>query len=228
MIFASLIFLSIVSWILLLYQIYIVKTLQNLSNKYNELFKGAGQQILGYGIENLPKVRAPNIINPFSHIFLSLKNKTVEILEKNLFFLKKHSPECRSAYLSERDLDLVESHVLTTVTSQVKQLEKNLFILTTIKSLAPFLGLLGTVWGILQTFSGSQSGTALTSNTAVLAGLATALTTTVLGLVVAIPALVAHNYLKSRFRGISSDMENFLYSLLSTLELQYRQAPQSP
>lgn len=228
LIFLSLITLSIVSWVVLLYQIFVVKTLMILSQKYTQTFQSAGHQILGFTPDTLPKLKAQNIINPFSHIFLSLKKKTLEILDKNLYFSRQKNPDAQNAYLYEKDIDLLESHVMTTVSSQVKQLEKNLFILTTVVTLAPFLGLLGTVWGILQTFSGLQSGASLVSNTAVLAGLATALTTTVLGLVIAIPALVAYNYLKSRTRGISSDAENFLYTLLSTLEIQYRPAPQSP
>ena len=101
-------------------------------------------------------------------------------------------------------------------------MEKNLFILSTIATLAPFLGLLGTVWGILVTFSQLHTGGSITSNSAMLGGLATALATTVLGLVIAIPALVAHNYLKNALKNYSSDMETFLYQLLSSIELQYR------
>jgi len=71
-------------------------------------------------------------------------------------------------------------------------------------------------------FSGFQSGASITSNSAILGGLSTALSTTVLGLVIAIPALIAHNYLKTTVNKLTSDMEDFLHTLLSTLELQYR------
>ena len=59
------------------------------------------------------------------------------------------------------------------------------------------MGLLGTVWGILVTFSGLQSNGLSSANSSVLSGLSMALGTTVFGLVVAIPALVGYNYLKS-------------------------------
>jgi biopolymer transport protein TolQ len=101
-------------------------------------------------------------------------------------------------------------------------LEKDLFILSTSVTLAPFLGLLGTVWGILVTFSELQAGSSAGSNTAIIGGLSTALSTTVLGLVIAIPALIAYNYLKNNLRMFTSDMEDFLHNLISTLELQYR------
>jgi biopolymer transport protein TolQ len=56
----------------------------------------------------------------------------------------------------------------------------------------------------------------------IIGGLSTALATTVLGLVIAIPALIAYNYLKHRVANYSSEMQDFLYELLSYLELQYR------
>jgi biopolymer transport protein TolQ len=112
--------------------------------------------------------------------------------------------------------------VLTTISKEHKFLEKHLFILPTIVTLAPFIGLLGTVWGILISFSEMQGGASLSSSTAVLGGLATALVSTVLGLVIAIPAIVAYNLVKNNLKHYTSDMEDFLYKLLSTIELQYR------
>jgi biopolymer transport protein TolQ len=76
----------------------------------------------------------------------------------------------------------------------------------------------------LVTFSSLQTHTITSANTTVLAGLATALATTVLGLLIAIPALVAHNYLKNAIHELNKDMENFSQLLLTTVELQYRKA----
>src|SRR4029078_12125978 len=106
---------------------------------------------------------------------------------------------------------------------QVKHLEKNLYILSTTVSLAPFLGLLGTVWGILTTFSEMQSKTAGSTHQMVLGGLSLALATTVLGLLDAIPALIGYNYLKNTIRDLEVDMEGFSTEILASVELQYRQ-----
>jgi biopolymer transport protein TolQ len=111
---------------------------------------------------------------------------------------------------------------MLTLSSETKKLEKHLFVLPTIITLAPFLGLLGTVWGILVTFSEMQGGASVAHNSVVLGGLSMALATTVMGLLIAIPAVIAHNYIKSDLKNYSSDMQDFLGSLLSTLELQYR------
>jgi biopolymer transport protein TolQ len=104
---------------------------------------------------------------------------------------------------------------------QTKKLEKNLYVLSTIVSLAPFIGLLGTVWGILITFSSMQSHMAGGSQ-GILEGLSLALTTTVLGLVDAIPALIGYNYLKNSARDFRVEMENFNTSLVSAVEMQYK------
>ena len=108
------------------------------------------------------------------------------------------------------------------VSTQIKNLEKNLFILSTVVTLAPFLGLLGTVWGILITFSELQSHTMGSANQLVLGGLSLALATTVLGLFIAIPALIGYNYLKHAISDYATEMENFSIELVASVEMQYR------
>ncbi len=217
----GLVSLSALCWVLLLYKIWITRQVQGISKIFHQACLKHKDQLLHMELAHLPKPQNTYVPHPFAKIFLSLKNKTVEILNKNMYFSQK-DPE--KVYLSGADLEIIESFVLTTISSQAKALEKNLYILSTIVTLGPFLGLLGTVWGILITFAELHSGGTAGSNTAVLGGLSTALATTVLGLVIAIPALVAYNYLKTAIRNYASDMEDFLYELLSSIELQYRRA----
>ena len=99
-----------------------------------------------------------------------------------------------AARLSSADLELIATQTAAAASAQGKTLDKNLFILSTVVTLGPFLGLLGTVWGILLTFSQLSHGFS-TSNTTMLTGLSMALATTVIGLVIAIPALVGYNFL---------------------------------
>jgi biopolymer transport protein TolQ len=101
-------------------------------------------------------------------------------------------------------------------------LDKNLYILSTVVTLAPFLGLLGTVYGNLTTFSGKKSDPSAASNQVVLSGLSLALTTTVVGLVDAIPALIGYNYLKNMVHDFDADMNRFANDVLSTVEMHYR------
>lgn len=219
----SLISLSIISWVVLIQKTWEAREVGKISQVFRKAYQLNKDRLLHLELDELPKPKNKMVLHPFAEIFKDLKTKSVEILNKNHFFSAQNS-EKSQVYLSPADLEIVESFVLTTVSTQKKKLEKNLFVLSTIITLGPFLGLLGTVWGILVTFSQLGSGGAAGSNLAVLGGLSTALSTTVLGLVIAIPALIAYNYLKNSVKNYSSDMEEFLYELLSSVELQYRKA----
>ncbi len=87
------------------------------------------------------------------------------------------------------------------------KLEKGLNVLATLGSNAPFIGLFGTVLGIIQSFGilSSQSGSAMT---AVMLGLAEALISTAVGLFVAIPAVVAYNYFSQRLRNLTLEAQS--------------------
>ncbi len=98
---------------------------------------------------------------------------------------------------------------------QIEELERGVTWLATLSSIAPFLGLLGTVWGIMGSFLQiGRQGTATLD--AVGPGIAEALVTTVCGLFVAIPAVIGYNWLLRRIRGQESDMVR----LISMLEDQ--------
>jgi biopolymer transport protein TolQ len=225
LIILGLISLSILCWVVLIQKIWTTRQVEQISKAFHKAYLLNRERMLHLELEELPKHKNRIVPHPYAEIFRELKAKTIEILNKNTYFSSQATnKEKAQAYLSPTDLEIVETHVLTTISAQTKKLEKNLFILSTIITLGPFLGLLGTVWGILITFSELNSGASAGSNTAVLGGLSTALSTTVLGLVIAIPALISYNYLKNAVKNYSSDMEDFLYQLLSSLELQYRKA----
>jgi len=96
---------------------------------------------------------------------------------------------------------------------EASQLEKYLTFLATTGSTTPFIGLFGTVWGIMNSFMGiGRIGAA--SLAVVAPGIAEALIATAAGLAAAIPAVVAYNYFLSRTRRISSMIEDFSQELL--------------
>src|SRR5450432_2076574 len=100
------------------------------------------------------------------------------------------------------------------------KLESQMILLATAVSGAPFLGLLGTVWGVMDTFTGvAEAGSA---NLAAMApGVSAALITTVTGLLVAIPAMFGYNYLVTSIRGMIVEMDNFAAELASEFEHKY-------
>jgi len=100
-------------------------------------------------------------------------------------------------------------------------LEKNLVLLSTTTTVSPFLGLLGTCWGIMTSFI--NIGAKGSANLAVVApGIAEALIVTIAGLATAIPALVFFNMLTNRVRILESEMETFAITVVEFLEREVR------
>lgn len=106
------------------------------------------------------------------------------------------------------------------VSAQVISLEKGMIILATAVAGGPFLGLLGTVWGVMETFSGIAKVQAA-SLTAMAPGVAGALIATVVGLFVAIPAMFAYNYMITTIRAITQELDNFAAEFATAIEHNY-------
>ena len=100
--------------------------------------------------------------------------------------------------------------------NEIKKIEKNFTFLATIGSTAPFIGLFGTVWGIMNSFQ-SIAISRNTSLAIVAPGIAEALFATALGLLAAIPAVVAYNKFNSDSRRYFSRIENFSKRFLSII-----------
>lgn len=220
LIFIALYALSICSWFVLIYKIWLTYQAKKYALRFHEVFQMQRQNPLGLDCENLPRKKH---INPFFDLYKVLKKHSLEVLSKNKHFsIAPQAGTSHPSSLSLSDIDFVASHLSTQVAMEVKNLEKYLYVLSTTVSLAPFLGLLGTVWGILTTFSQLQAQTAGNTHQMVLSGLSLALATTVLGLIDAIPALIGYNYLKNNIRDFATDMEGFSNEILAAVELQYR------
>lgn len=116
----------------------------------------------------------------------------------------------------------VENAIGRAVANQSQLYESKMVLLGSIISGAPFLGLLGTVWGVMDSFGamGMEGATATLQTLA--PGVSGALLTTVAGLVVAIPSVFGYNFLLSISRGMVLSLENFASSLADKIELQER------
>jgi len=102
-------------------------------------------------------------------------------------------------------------------TEEVRRVEKGMSWLATTAAVAPFIGLFGTVWGIIDAFSGlGTSGSA--SLRAVAPGIAEALVTTAAGLFAAIPALIAYNYFLQLIRDLAQRLDTFAQEFAAQIE----------
>ena len=220
-IFWALFALSAVSWTVLLHKLWLFWQMRHLSEEFSGLF--SEREPLGLQFSRPIKGRWLEVPHPLFEIYKAYKQKALTLINRNHLFAPG-----KETSLSEADLTLLESQVYVAISSQMKKVEKNLFILPTVVTLAPFLGLLGTVWGILLTFSQLHAKGISMGNADMLSGLSLALATTVAGLVIVIPALVGYSYLKNAAKEYRRDMEDFSHLLLSSLELQYRRPDHAP
>jgi biopolymer transport protein TolQ len=103
---------------------------------------------------------------------------------------------------------------------QVRAMERYLPWLATTASVTPFIGLFGTVWGVMDAFSGLGEGSASTIR-AVAPGMAEALIATAAGLFCAIPAVIAYNHFVHHVRELASRMDAFTVEFVSQIEKQF-------
>ncbi len=119
-----------------------------------------------------------------------------------------------------KSLDSLSRSLARAATVEVTRIERRLSFLATTASVAPFIGLFGTVWGIMDAFRDiGQMGSA---NIVVVApGISAALITTAMGLLAAIPAAVFFNFFSSRARVLSSMVDDFALEFLNIVERNF-------
>jgi biopolymer transport protein ExbB/TolQ len=122
--------------------------------------------------------------------------------------------------LKPLQLEAVRNSAERTVSTTLLNLERTMPVLATAVTACPFLGLLGTVWGVMDAFSGmAEAGSATLS--AVAPGIAGALLTTVVGLLVALPSAIGYNMLTSRVRELQVRTDNFSQEIVADIQRNF-------
>ena len=143
--------------------------------------------------------------------------KTEGESENPLIVVFRAGMECAQDAKSKGQLIERTNRVMdVAIDKEVEKYEKNLTFLATVGSVAPFIGLFGTVWGIMNSFQ-SIAISRNTSLAIVAPGIAEALFATALGLLAAIPAVVAYNKFSSDSRKYTQKLENFTQSFLTII-----------
>ena len=186
---------SIWSWAIIASKIVSLRRLLKLEREFDEVFWS------GNSFDDLLETFHYNQNDPKSKIFCS----AMEEWKKS----KKNQSQMNSNYINSLK-ERMNRSMLVTFNKESELIEKNLTFLATAGSTAPFVGLFGTVWGIMNSFQ--SIAISQNTNLAVVApGIAEALFATALGLFVAIPAVVAYNK-------ISSDLSKYFMSLDSFID----------
>jgi biopolymer transport protein TolQ len=122
--------------------------------------------------------------------------------------------------MEKQAIDNVERALNMACSTEAAKLDNSLGFLATTGSASPFIGLFGTVWGIMDTFKGI--GARGSATLAVVApGISEALIATAAGLAAAIPAVIFYNYYLNRVRSMTTEMDNFAAEMLNIIERYY-------
>ncbi len=183
---------SIYSWAIIIEKIRLFKRINLSTEEFeNKFWKSKSAESF---YNNLPA----NVNDPMANIF----KDSMQVLLKSK----------RSSNLNEKMSRMLEINI----EEQMESIEKSYTFLATVGSTAPFIGLFGTVWGIMNSFQ-SIAISRNTSLAIVAPGIAEAIFATALGLLAAIPAVVAYNKFSSDSKKYSQKLENFSKRLLSII-----------
>jgi biopolymer transport protein ExbB/TolQ len=134
--------------------------------------------------------------------------------------LKAESGEARKKFVTLKSMEHIKRTLEGAVARESISLESGLILLASAVSGGPFIGLLGTVWGVMDTFA--MVGMAGKAELATMApGVSAALITTVAGLLVAIPSMFGYNFLVHTLRVRTVELDNFAQDLVSKMETEY-------
>ncbi len=183
---------SIYSWALIIEKYRLFKEINKTSEEFeNKFWKSKSAESF---YNNLPQ----NIEDPMANVF----KDTMQVIVKSK----------SKSNLSNR----LESMLEVSIEKQMNRIEKSYTFLATVGSTAPFIGLFGTVWGIMNSFQ-SIAISRNTSLAIVAPGIAEALFATALGLLAAIPAVVAYNKFSSDSKKYSQKLESFSKRFISII-----------
>jgi biopolymer transport protein TolQ len=210
-----LLFFSVVSWSIILLKYRTIKKVK----RENELFLDAYMKSNKLS-DILPESKK------FDHSNMAEIFKTgYEELVKIMKVMRGASPgregdESGLVSVEMRGIDNVDRAMNRASSSEVSKLENALGFLATTGSASPFIGLFGTVWGIMDTFK--SIGARGSATLAVVApGISEALIATAAGLAAAIPAVIFYNYYTNQIKTMSVEMDNFASELLNIIERYY-------
>jgi biopolymer transport protein TolQ len=197
--------LSIYLWAIIFYKNAAIRRARRESRNFLEEFRGDPDGMINHYAD--PRKLGSS---PFAKIMDAA-------LEELALVRRPRGRSGSSGGIAPTQIDGIDRCLERAISEQIIGLRSQLIVLATTAGGAPFVGLFGTVWGILNAFE-SMSVTGSASISSVAPGVSAALTTTVAGLAVAIPALVAYNYFMNAIRDFTTEMENFSSEILSTIE----------
>ena len=195
-----LLFFSLISWALIFQKLGLFSRIRRQSDQFLKIFRATK------GVANPQGLVSAG--SPFANVYAAGYR---ELQSQMTGTTSNPTPQ------RLKSLQAVTVSMQLASTDEVRRVEKGMSWLATTAGVAPFIGLFGTVWGIIDAFSGlGTSGSA--SLRAVAPGIAEALVTTAAGLFAAIPALIAYNYFLGDIRDLAQRLDTFANEFTSQIE----------
>jgi biopolymer transport protein TolQ len=199
-IIASLLMISVLTWAIIFDKIGKVRRLKGKAEYFEERFWSAGSLDMLYD-----KIKRP--ADPMQAVFVAGMKEWRSAQDKGLFL----NPVSRANVMSRIDRVLQ-----VTIGREMAMVETWMTFLASVGSVAPFIGLFGTVWGIMHSFIGIAQAQN-TSLAVVAPGIAESLLATAVGLVAAIPATTAYNKFSTEIGRYGARLDNFANDFTATL-----------
>lgn len=198
-----LVFFSVFSWAVIFFKRKTLKSASSQSKKFLNVFQKSKN--LSEVNDAAKKYRA----SPLATLFRSGY--------KELLYLNKSNPQ---QTLTPPKFESLNRALVKAANNEISRLERMMSFLATTGSVTPFIGLFGTVWGIMDAFHSIGILRSASLNT-VAPGIAAALIATAAGLFAAIPAVIAYNHFLNRIKNIITEIEDFSLEFLNISERLY-------
>lgn len=175
-----------------------------------------GKDVLEYYL-----ARHPSAHTALENIYWATCERLLKLLAPDVRSLLVGRQPGAEAALTAHEMGLVKALSEHVLDEEEIRVEKGMGGIATVVTLAPMLGLLGTVWGVLDAFA--DMGAAGSATIATMApAIASALVTTVVGLLIAIPGVFVHTSLNTKLRDLMADMEGFTDDLTGRIALEFQ------
>ncbi|MFQ6082722.1 MAG: protein TolQ [Candidatus Aminicenantia bacterium] len=204
-----LVFFSIFSWAVIIHKRKIIKKAKIESQKFLSVFRRS---------RRFPEVNEASFRFKFSPLVSIFQAGYREINSQLQSNPRKGDEVEKKA--NSLNIESLTRALLRASNNEISRLEKMMSFLATTGSVTPFIGLFGTVWGIMDAFH--KIGLTRTANLATVApGIAEALIATAAGLFAAIPAVIAYNHYLHKIKDLITDMEDFSFEFINISEKLY-------
>lgn len=205
-----LVYFSLVSWAIIFYKLALVRKAMTETDRFLDFFWTKKRfDLIGQEVKEFSNSPVASLFREGYHELLQLKKRPADETAAEEFTSRMPST------------DIVARALRRATTQETQRLEKYLTFLATTGSITPFIGLFGTVWGIMDAFHGiGQTGSA--SLAVVAPGISEALVATAIGLAAAIPAVIGYNHFLNKVNELIGEMDNFSQEFLNILERMER------